>query len=103
MELLSDDLGCRLPPLHGQEAEAEPLVYCCFRLPGTPLAWYVCEGEPEGDDYLFFGFVTAPEPDFHCFLLSELQALRGPQDQEVERDIGFAEGRLTDVVPAPDI
>ena len=103
MELLPDDLKARLPPLHSQEAEGDPLVYARFYLPGTEVAWYVIEGQPEGDEFLFFGFVTGPTPDFGTFLLSELTAKRSPIDQSVERDAAFTEGRLTDVVPAPDV
>src|ERR1700691_2202767 len=102
MELLPIDLRSRLPPLHAQEAEGEPMVYARYFLPETASSWYVCEGQPEGEEYLFFGFVTFPDADFHCFLLSGLQALRGPLGQTIERDLAFVEGRLTDVVPAPD-
>jgi len=102
MELLPDELRSRLPPLHAQEAEGEPMVYTHYFLPETASSWYVCEGQPEGEDYLFFGFVACPDADFRCFLLSELQALRGPVGQTVKRDLTFTEGRLTDVVPAPD-
>jgi hypothetical protein len=102
MELLPDELRCRLPPRYSQEADDEPVVYAHYFLPETASSWYVCEGQPEGEDYLFFGFVTFPDADFRSFLLSELQALRGPLGQTVERDLTFTEGRLTDVVPAPD-
>jgi hypothetical protein len=103
MELLTEDLRSRLPPLHAQEAEGEPMVYAHYFLPETASSWYVCEGQPEGEDYLLFGFVPFPDADFRCFLLSELQAIRGPLGQTVKRDLTFVEGRLTDVVPAPDL
>ena len=35
MKLLTDELRARLPPLYSQEAEAEPMVYARFVLPGT--------------------------------------------------------------------
>jgi hypothetical protein len=103
MELLPDDLRSRLPPLHAQEAVDDPTVYARYFLPETEASWYVLEGQPEDQEYLFFGYLTSPEPGFRCFLLSELQALRGPSGQTVERDLAFTEGRLTDVVPAPDV
>jgi hypothetical protein len=102
MELLPDELRSRLPPRYSQEADDEPIVYAHYFLPETASSWYVCEGEPEGEDYLFFGFVAFPDADFRSFLLSELQAQVGPLGQTVERDLTFTEGRLTDVVPAPD-
>ena len=101
MPLLDDQLRGRLPPLYSQEAEPEPMVYARFHLPGTSQAWYVIEGLPEAKDYLFFGYVIGPNK-FRQFRLSELEAIRGLSDTRVERDLTFAEGRLTDVVPAPD-
>jgi hypothetical protein len=35
-------------------------------------------------------------------LLSELESVRNKLGLGVERDLAFREGRLTDVVPAPD-
>jgi len=101
MELLPDDLRQRLPKIHEQEAEEEPVVYVRYFLPGTRLSWYVMEGEPDGDDFLFFGFAAGPR-DFLYFRLSELKTAKNLLGQPVERDLTFTEGRLTDVVPAPD-
>ncbi len=78
------------------------MVYARFFLPGTRWNWYVIEGEPDGTDYLFFGFVNGREDEFGHFRLSELEAIRGLFQESVERDLTFTEGRLTDVVPAPD-
>jgi hypothetical protein len=103
MELLPDELRSRLPPRYSQEADDEPVVYAHCLLPETTASWWVCEGQPEGEDYLFFGFVSLPDLDFRQFLLSELQGMRGPLGQMVIRDLTFVEGRLTDVVPAPDL
>ena len=101
MPLLDDSLRSQLPRRNSQEAEDDPLVYAKFHLPGTTRAWYVTEGEPRGQDYLFFGFVAGPN-EFREFRLSELEAIRGLFEERVERDLAFPEGRLTDVVPAPD-
>ena len=103
MTLLTDELRARLPRLYSQEAEPEPTVYAKFFLPGTGWTWYVTEGSPEGEDFLFFGFVVGLESEFGYFLLSELEAVRSPLGLEVERDLAFREGKLTDVVPAPDV
>jgi len=103
MPLLDDQLRGRLPPLYAQEAEPEPMVYAKFYLPGDPArAWYVFEGQPEGQDYVFFGFVSGRESEFAQFRLSDLEAMRSLIGQEVQRDLTFPEGRLTDVVPAPE-
>ena len=103
MELLPDELKSRLPPLRSQEAADEPVVYAQYFLPNTGRNWYAIEGEPEDEDYLFFGFVTGIADEFGHFRLSEIQTLRGPNGETVERDLSFTEGKLTDVVPAPDL
>ena len=102
MELLTEELRARLPPLYSQEAEEEPMVYAKFFLPGTGWTWYVTEGGEQEEDFLFFGFVVGLESEFGYFLLSELESVRSRLGLTVERDLAFAEGRLTDVVPAPD-
>jgi hypothetical protein len=102
MKLLTDELRARLPPLYSQEAEAEPVVHAKFFLPGTGWTWYVTEGSEQEGDFLFFGFVVGLESEFGYFLLSELESVRGPLNLAVERDLSFREGKLTDVVPAPD-
>jgi hypothetical protein len=102
MELLTQELRARLPPLYSQEAEEEPMVYAKFFLPGTGWTWYVTEGGEQEGDFLFFGFVVGLDSEFGYFVLSELESVRSPLGLAVERDLSFTEGRLTDVVPAPD-
>jgi len=101
MKLLNDELRARLPPLYSQEAEAEPVVYAKFFL--GSWTWYVTEGSEQEGDFLFFGFVVGLESEFGYFLLSELETVRSPLNLAVERDLSFREGKLTDVVPAPDL
>ena len=60
------------------------------------------EGSFEGEEFLLFGYVIGLEREFGYFLLSELEGVRTPLGLEVERDLYFKEGKLTDVVPAPD-
>jgi hypothetical protein len=102
MKLLTDELRARLPPLYSQEAEAEPVVYAKLFLPGTGWTWYVTEGSEQEGDFLFFGFVVGLESEFGYFLLSELETVRSPLNLAIERDLTFRQGKLTDVVPAPD-
>src|SRR6185369_13690475 len=103
MPLLDEELRARLPPLYAQEAADEPIVYAKFFLPGTGWTWYITEGSPKGDDYLFFGFVVGQDSEFGYFLLSELESVHSQLGLSVERDTAFREGKLTDVVPAPDM
>jgi hypothetical protein len=102
MKLLTDELRAHLPPLYSQEAKADPVVHAKFFLPGTGWTWYVTEGSEQEGDFLFFGFVVGLESEFGYFLLSELESVRTPLGLAVERDLAFREGKLTDVVPAPD-
>src|SRR5467141_2956008 len=102
MKLLTEELRARLPDLYSQEAEADPIVYAKFFLPGTGWTWYVTEGGEQGNDFLFFGFVVGLDSEFGYFVLSELESVRTPLGLAVERDLAFTEGRFTDVVLAPD-
>jgi len=102
MRLLSDELRARLPQLYSQESSDDPIVYAKFFLPGTGWTWYVTEGGERKDDYLFFGFVVGLESEFGYFLLSELESATNRLGLHVELDLSFREGKLTDVVPAPD-
>lgn len=99
--LLDEQLRNHLPALYSQEAEADPIVYAKFFLPGTGWTWYVTEGAVQESDFLFFGFVVGLDSEFGYFLLSELESVRTPLGLAVERDLAFPEGRFTDVVP-PD-
>ena len=101
MPLLPDDLRSRLPPFFSQE-DADPVVYARFHLPGTDRAWHMIEGQPEEDDYVFFGFTAGKDTKYGHFRLSELEAVRGPNGESVDRDLTFTARRLTEVVPAPD-
>jgi hypothetical protein len=100
MKLLDEKLRSRLPPLYAQEAEAEPTVYAKFFI--SCWTWYVTEGSEQDGDFLFFGFVVGLESEFGYFLLSELESVGNGLGLGVERDLYFTEGKLTDVVPAPD-
>jgi hypothetical protein len=100
MKLLDDQLRARLPALYAQEAEAEPTVYAKFFMLGW--TWFVTEGSEQDGDFLFFGYVVGLESEFGYFLLSELESVRNGLGLGVERDLYFTEGKLTDVVSAPD-
>jgi hypothetical protein len=47
--------------------------------------------------------VVGLESEFGYFLLSELEGVRTSLGLGVERDLCFREGKLSDVVPAPDL
>ena len=61
------------------------------------------KAKPKDDEFLFFGFVLGLN-EFRYFRLSELEAARSllGQTSRTGRRRSFR-GRLTDVVPAPDL
>ncbi len=94
MELLTTDLRQQLPPLYSQESVADPLVICKFFTPDAGWTWYALEFD--GDD-VFFGWVVGHEQELGYFLLSELEAVRGPLGLPIERDLHFRPTRLSEV------
>ena len=101
MKLLTEELRNALPRLYSQEADPNTVVHCKFFTPDSNWTWWVTEGETDGDDFRFFGYVRGLEDEWGYFLLSELEAARGPLGLPIERDLHFRSGRFTDVVEAP--
>ncbi len=50
---------------------------------------FVTEGEPDEDDFRFFGYVCGQAEEWGYFVLSELESSRGPGGLTVERDLPF--------------
>nr|MCU0322208.1 DUF2958 domain-containing protein [Chitinophagaceae bacterium] len=74
MELLTAELRQKLPPLYSQE-NIEPkqqIVHCRFFHPYSDWTWFVTEGQPNNDDYIFFGYVIGFAEEWGYFSLSEL-------------------------------
>jgi hypothetical protein len=89
MELLTEELRRRLPPLYSQERVRDPIVHAKFFTPDSNWTWWVTEGSPQGGDFLFFGYVCGQDDEWGYFLLSELRQARGPLGLPIERDIYF--------------
>ena len=90
MELLTDELRAQLPALYAQEKNKDPVVHLKFFAPGTCWTWYITEGSPEEDDFIFFGFVFGLEEEWGYSSLNELQAVRIPPfGLPIERDLHF--------------
>ena len=80
MKLLTDELRAQLPPLYAQEKEKDPMVYLKFFTPWTSWTWYITEGSPEGEDFIFFGYVIGLEREWvtpHSMNLSQSEAQAG--------------------------
>ena len=89
MQLLTPELRAQLPKLYTQETEKDPTVHIKFFTPDSSWTWYVTEGNANGEDVEFFGFVVGLEREWGYFMLSELESARGPLGLPIERDIHF--------------
>lgn len=102
-EYLPAEIREILPTLYSQEnirdsrQRANPLVILKLFLPGTGGTWYVSEGEPEGDDFTFFGLTVGLEPEFGYISLNELSTVKSNLGLRVERDLHFRPCRLLDI------
>jgi DUF2958 family protein len=116
MQLLTQELLRRIPPLYSSETEPDPLVVCKFFTPDAHWTWYVIEGgtympdnpgshdpltayDPERHDILFFGYVVGDFPELGYFRLTELEGVRGVLRLPVERDRYFMPRRLSELKP----
>lgn len=95
MQLLTTELRAQLPALYAQEKTDDPLVYAKFFTPDAQWTWYITEGEDDGGDFRFFGYVVGLEEEWGYFLLSELQRVRGHLRLPVERDLYFEPQRFS--------
>ena len=98
MKLLTAELRAALPPLYSQEHAADPIVHCKFFTPDSSWTWFVTEGAPEGEEFLFFGYVIGLEEEWGYSALSELEAVRGALGLPIERDLYFTPGPFSEVL-----
>jgi hypothetical protein len=82
-------IKAQLPPLYSQEKNKDPTIYVKFFCPWSQWTWYATEGQVEGGDFLFFGYVVGHEREWGYFALSELESVSGPGGLKIERDIHF--------------
>lgn len=94
-KLLPDELKATLPKLYSTEKIEDPEVKIKFFTPDSNWTWYVTEGEPDGDDFRFFGLVDGHEKELGYFVLSELETTTGPMGLPIERDCYFKTGPLS--------
>ena len=98
IDLLPIELRKDLPLLNSQEGISDPIVHAKFLSRDSEWVWYVTEGSPQDDDFLFFGFVIGLEEEWVYFLLSELTEARAPWEFPIERDLHFKPECLSRVV-----
>ena len=92
--LLSEELIDGLPRLYEQQGVDDPIVYAKFFFPAGCWTWFVTEGQPEGNDFTFFGYVIGFESEFGYFSLKELEQVN-VKGIVIERDCYFEPGKLS--------
>ncbi len=97
MELLTSELRTELPKRYTQDGNENPTVYAKFFFPAGNWTWFVTEGEPDSDDFRFFGYVIGDFDEWGYFSLNELQSV-SVQGLTVERDLYFKQGTFTEVL-----
>lgn len=94
MQLLTQELKAKLPPLYASENDKDPMIQCKFFTPDSSWTWYAIEFD--GTD-TFFGLVDGFEEELGYFSLSELQSVRGKLGLPIERDRYFKPCRLSEI------
>lgn len=95
MKLLTQELRAQLPKIYSQEKVHDPIVHAKFFTPDSNWTWYVTEGEADGDDFRFFGYVIGLDNEWGYFVLSELESARGLLGLPIERDLYFEARRFS--------
>ena len=98
IDLFPPELRKVLPPLQGQEGVRDPIVYIKFLARNLGWTWYVTEGSPEDDEFIFFGFVVGDEMEWGQFSLSGLNGPFSPFNHFVQRDPDFKPMCLSEVL-----
>lgn len=88
MELLPTELRQQLQKLYEQEEKKDPFVYIKYFFPAGDWTWFVTEGEQQGEDFLFFGYVIGLEREWGYFTLKQLEEIEYC-GLKVERDLYF--------------
>ena len=96
--LLPDEVRQRLPRLYDQENSEDLTVYIKFFTPDSSWTWLATEGQPDGEDFRFFGYVIGLAEEWGYFVLSELETTRGPLGLPIERDLFFQPGSFSQVI-----
>ena len=97
MQLMTQEVRSKLPPLYSQESlGCEAVAHVKFFTPDSSWTWYATEFD--GAD-TFFGLVDGHERELGYFSLAELQEARGPMGLAIERDLHWTPKKLREIAP----
>ena len=93
MKLLTNEIRKQLPALGETDNQIDPIVVVKFFCPWNQWTWLAYEFD--GED-IFFGFVKGDYDEYGTFSLSELEAIKGPMELTIERDLYFTPRPLSE-------
>lgn len=97
MELLTQEIRKKLPPLYSQEKlGGKAVVHVKFFTPDSNWTWWATEFD--GKD-TFFGLVEGHCKELGYFSLSELEDIHGQLGLPVERDLHWQPKTLEEIAP----
>ena len=99
MKLMTKKLEKEIPAMRSTENVENPKIAVHYFNPCGKGDWYVLEGEKQGDDWLFFGYVKGLGFDeLGYFTLKELESVTiKPFGLGIERELYFGETYLNEV------
>lgn len=97
MTLLTAGDLARLPPLYATETAvlADKVAQVKLFTPWAGWTWYLIEYDPA--PRLAWGWVIGLEQEAGYVSIDEIEAIRGPGDLRIERDLHFRPARLGDI------
>jgi hypothetical protein len=96
-EMLPDEIKEKLPKLYSQEENPDPTVHLKLFCPWNQWTWFITEGEQQGEDFTFFGYVIGHEKEWGYISMNELLSVTGPAGLYIERDEYFTPKKASEV------
>ncbi|GAH34870.1 unnamed protein product [marine sediment metagenome] len=99
MKLLTKEIEKKLPPLSTNDNKKPEDIQIIIKFfhAYSNWTWYAIEGEREGDDFVFYGYVRGCENELGHFSLSELEEIR-IKGIGIERDMYFGKHSLAEAM-----
>jgi hypothetical protein len=106
MELLTEEIRKKLPPLYSQDGKGgKAIAYLKLFTPDSSFTWWITEGSPIKDEsgaevaFHLFGLVEGQCKELGYVSLKELEEVRGPMGLPIERDLYWQPKTLEEIAP----